>query len=134
VALYWVKKNLCWIWKALDRHTRRVLAWVVGHRDAATFRRLYNRVKGAGRVSSTDDWPSYRAVLPPEQHVIGKAGTPTIERGNANTRHYLARMPRCGKVVSKSLPMVELTMKLHVTFSNPETYSAWQSIFLSVFE
>jgi insertion element IS1 protein InsB len=82
----------------------------------------------------TDDWPSYSAVLPPAQHVIGKTDTHTIERDNANTRHYLARMTRRGKVVSKSLIMVELTMKLHVAFSNPETYAAWQDIFLSVFE
>jgi hypothetical protein len=42
-------------------------------------------------------------------------------------------MSRRGKVVSKSLIMVDLTMKLHVAFTNPETYSAWQDIFLSVF-
>ena len=82
----------------------------------------------------TDDWPSYSAVLPHEQHVMGKTATPTIERDTANTRHYLARMTRRGKVVSKSLTMVDLTMKLHVAFTNPETYSAWQDIFLSVFE
>jgi hypothetical protein len=39
-------------------------------------------------------------------------------------------MTRRGQVVSKSLIMVELTMKLHVAFANPETYSAWQDIFL----
>ena len=81
----------------------------------------------------TDDWPSYSAVFPHEQHVIGKIATHTIERDNANTRHDLAWMTRRGKVVSKSLLMVDLTMKLHVAFINPETYSAWQDIFLSVF-
>jgi IS1 family transposase len=85
-------------------------------------------------VYYTDDWPVYSAVLPQEQHVIGKAGTPTIEHDNSNTRHYIARMTRHGKVVSKSLTMVDLTMKLSVAFSNPETYSAWQEIFLPVFE
>ena len=107
---------------------------MVGRRDAATFRRLYERVKGAGRVYYTDDWPSYSAVLPQEQHVISKTDTHAIERDNANTRHYLARMNQRGKVVSKSLIMVDLTMKLHVAFTNPETYSAWQDIFLSVFK
>jgi insertion element IS1 protein InsB len=87
-----------------------------------------------GRVYFTDAWPSYRAVLLPEQHVIGKTDTHTIERDNANTRHDLARMTRRGKAVSKSLIMVELTMKLHVAFTTPETYSAWQDIFLSVFK
>jgi IS1 family transposase len=85
-------------------------------------------------VYSTDDWPSSSAVLPHEQQVIGTAGTHTIERDNANTRHDLARMTRCGKVVSKSLTMIDLTMKLPVAFPNPATYSAWQDIFLSVFE
>ena len=35
------KKNKRWIIKALDRNTRRTVAWVVGGRDAATVRRLY---------------------------------------------------------------------------------------------
>ena len=82
----------------------------------------------------TDDWPAYSAVLPQEQHVIGKTDTHMIERDKANTRHYLARMTRHGKVVSKSLTMVDLTMKLYVAFTNPETYVAWQSVFLSVFQ
>ena len=43
-------------------------------------------------------------------------------------------MTRRGKVVSKSLNMVDLTMKLYVAFTNPETYVAWQSVFLSVFQ
>jgi insertion element IS1 protein InsB len=86
------QKNLCWLWKALDRHTRRTIAWVVDRRDAAIFRHLYKRVKGAGRVYFTDDWPSYSAVVPQEQHGSGKTDTHTIERDHANTRHYLARM------------------------------------------
>jgi len=60
--------------------------------------------------------------------------THTIECDHANTRHDIARMTRRGKVVSKSLTMVELTIKLHVTFTNPEIYSTWQNVFLSVFE
>lgn len=134
VALYRVKKNMGWLWEALDRHTGRVIAWVVGRRATATFRRLYERGKGAGRVYSTDDWPSYSAVVPHAQHVIGTTDTHTIERDKANTRHSLARRTRRGKVVAKSLTMVGLTMQLPVVFTNPETYSAWQDIFLSVFE
>ena len=69
----------------------------LGRRDAATFRRLYDRLKGAGRVYFTDDWPAYSAVLPAAQHVIGKTDTHTIGRNNANRRHYMARMTRRGK-------------------------------------
>ena len=35
------KKNKRWIIKALDRNTRRTIAWVVRGRDAATVSRLY---------------------------------------------------------------------------------------------
>jgi insertion element IS1 protein InsB len=75
----------------------------------------------------------YRAVLPETQHVIGRAGTQTVERDNANTRHYSARMARRTKVVSKSLTMVDLSMKLGILFTDPVVYVQWQDVFLSVF-
>ena len=37
----------------------------------------------------TDDWESFRKVLPSERHIIGKQHTHAIERDNSNTRHYL---------------------------------------------
>jgi insertion element IS1 protein InsB len=133
VALSRVKKRKCWIWKALDRITRRTVAWVVGRRNAATFRRLYDQVTGEGRTYFTDDWPVYRAVLPEAPHVIGRAGTQRVERDHANTRHYSARMARRTKVVSTSLTMVDLSITLPVLFTDPAVYSVWQSVFLAVF-
>ncbi len=37
------KKNKWWIWKALDPSSRKCIAWVIGRRDAQTFRRLYDK-------------------------------------------------------------------------------------------
>ena len=133
MALSRRKKTKCWIWKALDRITGRVVAWVVGRRDAATFRRLYAQVKGDKRTYFTDDWPVYRAVLPEAQHVIGRMETRTVERDNANTRHYSARMARRTKVVSRSLTMVDLSIKLRVLFADPAVYAQWQAVFSAVF-
>jgi insertion element IS1 protein InsB len=133
VALSRLKKRKCWICKALDRATRRTVAWVVGRRNAAPFRRLYEQVKGDGRTYVTDDWPVYRAVLPEAQHVIGRVGTQTVERDNANTRHYSVRLARRTKVVSKSLPLVDLSIKLGILFADPAVYAVWQAIFVSVF-
>jgi insertion element IS1 protein InsB len=90
-------------------------------------------VKGNGRTYFTDDWPVYRAVLPEAQHVIGRLGTQTVERDNANTRHYSARMARRTKVVSKSLTMVDLSIKLGIVFGDSDIYAQWQAVFLSVF-
>ena len=38
------KKKL-WVIKAIDRCTRQTATWVLGGRDSATFRKLYDKVK-----------------------------------------------------------------------------------------
>ncbi len=101
------QKNKKWIIKAVDRSTGRTVTWVIGGRDAATFRRLYDKVKHLTHCTFyTDDWDAFAAVLPAERHVIGKAHTVAIERDNSNTRHHLGRMTRRTKVVSKKESMV----------------------------
>jgi len=39
------QKNKAWVIKALDRGTRRIVAWVLGGRDSATFRKLYDKMR-----------------------------------------------------------------------------------------
>lgn len=79
-----------WLIKALDRRSRRTIAWVLGGRDSATFRRLYDKVKHLKNCTFyTDAWDAFAKVLPPERHVIGKAYTIAIEQNNSNTRHHL---------------------------------------------
>jgi IS1 transposase len=39
------KKRKLWIIKAADRRTGKTIAWVLGGRDAATFQRLYDKLK-----------------------------------------------------------------------------------------
>jgi len=133
VAFHPVKINKLWIWKALDRADNRTVAWTLGNRNAATFKELYSKVKGKGRTYFADDWDVYRKVLPKQQHIIGKSGTIAIERDNSNTRHYLARMTRRTKVVSKSVKMVDLSLRLLDYFMIPDNYKLWQERFLSVF-
>lgn len=86
----------------MDRAQRRTVAWVVGNRDAKTFRRLYDKVKHVRDRYYTDDWEAYSKILPKDRHVIGKEGTTTIESDNSNTRHHLGRITRRTKIVSKS--------------------------------
>ena len=95
-------KKQKWIIKALDRGTRRTIAWVIGSRDVATFERLYDKIKHLNDcIFYTDDWDAFAKILPKERHVIGKIHTIAIERDNSNTRHHLGRMTRRTKVVSK---------------------------------
>jgi insertion element IS1 protein InsB len=91
----------------VDRGTGRTIAWVLGGRDAATFQRLYDKVKHlTDCVFYTDNWDAFAQVLPKERHIIGKAHTYAIERDHANTKHSLARMTRRTKVVSTSEDMI----------------------------
>jgi insertion element IS1 protein InsB len=102
-----------------------MIAWVLGGRDSATFRRLYDKVKHLKHCRFyTDKWDAFLEVLPPERPVIGKSGTFTIEQNNSNTRHHLGRFTRRTKVVSKSKKMVDLTIRLWSSLTKPEVFAA----------
>lgn len=58
-----------------------------------------------------DEWEAYRKVLPAEALVMGKKCTVAIEQNNSNIRHYLARMTRRTKVVSRSEEMADLSLR-----------------------
>ncbi|OYW90275.1 MAG: IS1 transposase [Alishewanella sp. 32-51-5] len=135
MAFYSVKKNKKWIIKAVDRSTGRTIAWVIGNRDVATFRRLYNKVKHLTEcVYYTDDWDAFANVLPKDRHIIGKQHTVAIERDNSNTRHHLGRMTRRTKVVSKKVEMIDASMKLWCALTTPEIFDQYQNVFLSIFK
>lgn len=136
MALYRFKKNKLWLIKAIDRITCRPIAWVLGGRDTATFRRLYDKVKHCRYcIFFTDAWDAFAKVLPHERHIIGKAHTISIEQDNSNTRHHLARFTRRTKVVSKSDTMVDLSIRLWQAVTDPDSdvFVNLQKIALSIF-
>ncbi|WP_158706887.1 IS1 family transposase [Candidatus Phycorickettsia trachydisci] len=118
----------------MDRDRRRTIGWVIGNRDVKTFRRLYDQVKHLKTcIFYTDDWSAFKQVLPPKRHVVGKEHTLTIERDNSNTRHHLGRMTRKTKVVSKSLEMVDITLKMWCALTDQNIFKVFQSRALSIF-
>ena len=107
---------------------------MLGGRDAETFKRLYDKVKHLENcIFFTDDWDAFSNVLPEDRHVVGKAHTVTIERDNSNTRHYLGRMTRRTKIVSKKEAMVDASIKLWLSLSDPNIFRQHQETFLSIF-
>ena len=134
MAFRGIKKNKKWIIKAVDRSARRTVAWVIGGRDAATFQRLYDKVKHLKTcIFYTDDWNAFAKILPRDRHVIGKAHTVTIEQDNSNTRHHLGRMTRRTKVVSKKVEMINMTLKLWSALTQPKIFQDFQTTALSIF-
>jgi insertion element IS1 protein InsB len=107
---------------------------VLGGRDTATFRRLYEKVRHLKDcIFYTDNWDSLAEVLPPERHVIGKAHTIAIEHDNSNTRHHLGRFTRRTKVVSKKRFMVGLSLRIWLAITTTDCFSLLQLDLLSIF-
>ena len=107
---------------------------MLGRRNAATFRRLYDKVKHLKNcIFYTDDWNAFSQVLPPERHIIGKAHTIDIEHDNSNTRHHLGRFTRRTKVVSQLEHMVDITMRIWHTVTTTDLFSLLQKVALSIF-
>jgi IS1 family transposase len=101
------KKSERWVWFALCRQTRQVVACVVGGRGKPTCRQLWKGIPEPYRQGTlfTDFWEAYQAVLPTEQHqAVGKdtGRTARVERFNNTLSQRLPRFTRKTPSFSKS--------------------------------
>jgi len=111
------KADKRWVWIALARHTRQVLAYVIGDRGERTCRRLWEGIPQSykGGCCYSDFWEAYRAVIPEECHeAVGKESGELahVERWNNTLRQRLARFVRKTLSFSKSDEMHEVCLKL----------------------
>ncbi len=122
------KSNQSWIWIALCRQTRQVVAYAIGDRSERTCRRLWETIPPAYRVGHCfmDFWVAYQAVIPAEQYsAVGKetGETAHVERWNNTLRQRLARFVRKTLSFSKSLLMHEACLHLFLHRYNIERAS-----------
>ena len=97
------KKTERWLWHALDHHTGRVLAYVVGSRKDATFLKLRAVLVPFGITRYyTDKAGVYRWYLPLAQHTVGKRTTQKIERKHLTLRTRLKRLTRKALCISRA--------------------------------
>jgi IS1 family transposase len=106
-----------WIWIALCRKTRQVIAYAIGDRSEETCRELWNRIPGDYQAGYcyTDFWRAYQAVIPDEQHsAVGKetGETAHVERWNNTLRQRVGRFVRKTLSFSKSNFMHEACLQL----------------------
>lgn len=103
------KKQKYWIWLALDRDTREVLAVHVGDRSIEGARQLWAALPAVYRQCAlcyTDFWEAYDQVLPACRHrAVGKESGQTnhIERFNCTLRQRVSRLVRKTLSFSKKL-------------------------------
>ena len=106
-----------WIWIALCRATRQVVAYVIGDRSQASCRQLWERVPAAYKSGHcySDFWEAYSVVIPAAQHTAaGKETgfTAHVERWNNTLRQRLGRFVRKSLSFSKSEKMHEICLRL----------------------
>ena len=109
------KGNKRWLWHAIDRETRKVLAYVFGERKDRVFLELKGLLEPFG-ISRfyTDDWGAYERNLDPAQHIIGKGNTQKIERKHLTLRTRIKRLARKTICFSKKEQMHDIVIGLFV--------------------
>ena len=111
------KEEPAWIWVALDRETRQVVACCLGDRSEESCRYLWEPVPAPWRTATcyTDFWGAYQAVIPATQHVAAGKGTGEtahVERWNNTLRQRLGQFVRKTLSFSKSDQMHDARLKL----------------------
>ena len=119
------KVNKRWIWIALCRETRQVVAFVIGNRSTASCRQLWQKIPKEFRQGHcfSDFWKAYQLVIPRDQHTaVGKESgeTADVERWNNTHRQRLGRFVRKTLSFSKSDVMHEICLFLFLHRYNNE--------------
>ncbi len=113
------KANARWVWIALCRQTRQVVAYCVGDRSAESARVLRERIPPDYRCRATrsDFWLPYAEVFPARTHRLcdkSEGETCHVERWNNTLRQRLGRFVRRTLSFSKCERMHELALRLFV--------------------
>ena len=109
------KAQRVWIWIALCRRTKQVVAYYLGDRTKESFEKFYRKVpiEYANCLSTSDGLEVYR-VLKIYGHSMGKkkqGRTSQVEAFNTVLRQRLARLVRKTCAFSKSLEMHEIVIR-----------------------
>lgn len=103
------KANKQWVWLALDRKTRQIIAFHVGDRDKNSAKQLWEKIPNTYREQAifyTDQHDYYPGIIPEIQHrpLLKWTGqTNHIERFNCTLRQRVSRLVRQALSFSKNL-------------------------------
>ena len=112
-----------WVWLALCRRTRQIVAYDIGNRDAHAARQLEQRITYPYTlcVMYTDQYASYEGILPEDLHYAkakGSGRTSHIENWNNGLRQRLARFVRKSLSFSKCDVMHRLMLEWFIIDHN----------------
>ena len=122
------KDHKRWVWLALCRRTRQIVAFYIGKRDDHAARQLEQRIPYPYTLCPmyTDQYAAYDGILPEHLHWAKekKSGaTSHIERWNNTLRQRLARFVRKALSFSKSDVMHRIMLEWFIIDYNLEVAS-----------
>lgn len=115
-----------WLWTAISRRTRQIIAWSLGDHSRETFKQLLRKMPDEYRrcVSYSDAWRAYDLLLKSSarHQKVGKESGQTnhMERWNNTLRQRLSRYVRKALSFSKTDMFHQLTTKLFIWHYNTE--------------
>lgn len=117
------KLNKRWLWTALCRRTRQIVAYVIGDRSEQTCRKLWEAIPDGYKSCQTysDFWEAYALVFSEETHrSVGKESGQTnhMERWNNTLRQSNARYVRKTLSFSKKDFYHDLVTRLFIVRYN----------------
>lgn len=117
------KDNKRWVWVALCRRTRQIVAYYIGDRDQTSCLELWRRIPTAyiWCHSFSDFWKAYQNIFAAERHhPVGKESGETchVERWFNTLRQRLARFVRKTLSFSKSERFHDLVLRLFIHHYN----------------
>ena len=106
-----------WVWVAIARHNRQIIAFVIGDRSKESCKKLWKRIPYSyrGKRSFSDFWESYKHIFDPNLHkCVGKETGETnhVERLFCTVRQWLQRVSRKTLAFSKVLYMHHVVFKV----------------------
>jgi insertion element IS1 protein InsB len=117
------KEQAWWLWTAMCRRTRQIVAFAIGDRSKVTCLRLWQAIPHAYKHCHTfsDFWHAYQYVFPAEtHHGVGKESGETahMERWNNTLRQRVGRYVRKTLSFSKSDTYLEMVTKWFIVQYN----------------
>ena len=101
------------MWTAVDHFRQGILAWVLGDHSAETFQPLWDIVYlWKCYFYVTDGWKVYASFVKAGDHIISKTYMTRVEGENTRLRHYLPRLHRKTLCYSKSVDMLQHSIRL----------------------
>ncbi|SDE78041.1 IS1 family transposase [Epilithonimonas hungarica] len=108
------KSNPMWLTYAIDKTTKKFVAFYIGRRNNRTLNAVIKTLLNAKTENIyTDKLRNYQYLIPEDIHITQRYGTNGIERKNLNIRTHLRRFGRKTICFSKSMRITQAVLKIY---------------------